>query len=321
MSLKIVKQFKKKSKKGGSSQNCVFNIEKQIMEGKCPGLKYLNELSVPITQNSDSLYMMFGHGCDLEREVLRVPEGCEYYTVTACGMSVEANPKLNKDFFNNTLDLTKSEIYTYYAEPIADSKYPLIQYSGEQKLYKRKSGESYVNNIAFPFNGLGNYSGLRKMGSIISNNIPIDSGYLEPNFITRNSEMNFSKDIYRPYTLELYYLQHYAGSIFPKTSQVCKLLHENYTENELNSFNYSLYNGHTKFEHLIDKNFRIDYASIMKVFKGRFINASCRPICRDPNLTKSEVIPVDPFVALRRRISADLPLEWNEYEQEQIIDE
>ena len=63
----------------------------------------------------------------------------------------------------------------------------------------------------------------------------------------------------------------------------------------------------------------------MKVFKGRFINASCRPICRGPILTKSEIIPVDPFVASRRRISASLPIEWNQHEQineqEQIIDE
>jgi hypothetical protein len=286
------------------------------MEGVCPGLKYLNELSVPIEQDTNSVYMMFGHGCDLKQEVWDVPHGCEYYTVTACGISASPNPKLNKDFFNNTLDLTKPEIYTYYEDQsITDPEYPLIQYSGEQNLYKRKSGESYVNNMAYPFNGLGNYSGLRKMGSIISNNIPIDSYYTEPNFITRGLQINYSKEN-RPYTLELYYLQHFTGSIFPTTSQVCKLLHENFTENELNSFNYSYFKDHTKFQDLIYNNFRIDYTSIMKVFKGRFINASCRPICKGP-LTKSEIIPVDSFTAERRRISAILPFQWNEYDEEE----
>ncbi len=51
----------------------MYNETSKEMEGVCPGLKYLNELSVPIIQDTNSVYMMFGHGCDLKEEVWDVP--------------------------------------------------------------------------------------------------------------------------------------------------------------------------------------------------------------------------------------------------------
>jgi hypothetical protein len=311
------------NKKGGSSRNCVYNPDTQKMEGECPGLKYLKEVIPNGKQDPNSVYIMLGHGCDLEDEELTVPTDCEYYTTVACGIKSAYNQKMFKDFFNNTLDLTKPDIYKYNSPEKSDSKYPMFMYTGEQNLYKRKSGDEYVNSLAYPFVRIGFYAGLHKMGSIISDNMYINETSEDPNFIGLiPPKIAKSKDIIRPYTLEFYYLQHFTGSIFPTTTQVCKLLHENFTENELNSFKYPLFGQeHDKFMNLIKNNFIIDYASIMEFFKGRFINPNCRIICRG-SFSREEIIPEreDPekrsFVALRRSKSARLPFEWYDVDDE-----
>ena len=315
MSLKkTVKQFKKKSKKGGSSNKCMYNPANKQMENECPGLKYLNEIRDTVRdQDPNSVYMAFGHGCDLEYEELFVPQDCEYYTMTACGMYGVFNKKLNTHFFNNTIDLSNPEIYDVTKNSQADDSYDLFQFTGKFSLYKRNSGESYVNNKNYSILNMGCYGGLRKMGDIIIINPFTDNKMDIPNFVILSSPSAKSKDIIRPYTLEFYYLHHFAGSVFPTTLQVLKLLHQNYTEDELNSFKYSLYGPeHEKFTDLIKNNFSIDYASIMEVFKGRHINFACRPICRGPLLTEEEIIPKSDFVALRRSKSASLPIQWNE---------
>lgn len=300
------------NKKGGSSNNCMYNPNTQKMESQCPGLKYLNEIrGTVIDQDPNSVYMAFGHGCDLEYEELTVPPGCEYYTATACGKASKHNKKLSEDFFINTIDLSNPEKYDFIDDAVADDSDELVLFTGEFSLYKRNSGDSYVNNKNSTILGMGCYGGLRKMGDIIINNLYIDSIIQFPTFVILSSPSAKSKDIIRPYTLEFYYLHHFAGSIFPTTLQVCKLLHQNYTENELNSFKYTLYGSeHVKFLDLIKNNFSIDYASIMEVFKGRHINFACRPICRGPN-TVEQIIPTSDFVALRRSKSASLPIQWN----------
>ena len=301
---------KKTSKKGGSSQKCVFNNRTRIMEGQCPGLKYLNEIrDTLVNQDSNSVYIMFGHGCDLELEELIVPNDCQYYTTVACGKSASHNEKIYKDFFNNTMDLSKPEKYDTFGDEALDEFDETVIATGEQKLYKRVAGDSYVNNKNWTFLEIGGFCGLRKMGDVITN-IIFGKGF-GPYFI--NKEMLPYIVIDRPYTLEMYYLQHYAGSIFPTTYQVCKLLHENYTEKELNTFKYSLNHGHTKFKDLIINNFSIDYESIMDVFKGIHINHACRPICRGAN-TVDEIIPRSDFVALRRTKSSTLPIKWSDEE-------
>ena len=301
---KRVSQPKKISKKGGSSKKCVFNNITQLMEGQCPGLKYLNELKTTVrNEDPNSVYIAFGHGCDLEGEALSVPEGCEYYTMVACGISSESTyKKLEEDFFNNTLDLNNPDKYNFKGTLHSDVNYDFITTTGEESLYRRTFGHTYVNNKFRPLVNMGYYSGLRKMGDIISNNM-YKNHTEKPNFVHSLDATRHDTTIDRPITLEMYYLQHFVGSVFPTTLQVCKLLHENFPKSELNSFKYRLI-GHQKFRDLINNNFSIDYASIMDVFKGIHINPRCRPICRGPTTEEEIFVSEESFVGIRRNISS-----------------
>ena len=317
MAKRRCKTHKKTSKKGGSSKNCIYDNSTGKMEGQCPGLKYFNEIrDILGHQDSNSVYMIFGHGCDLEPEVdqveLTVPEDCQYFTTVACGISASHNPKIYKDFFNNTIDLSKPEKYDIVGDEAPDELDQTVLLTGEQSLYRRVVGDSYVNNKNWTFLEMGSYCGLRKMGDVLTNVIIGDRSV--PQFLNVREMLPFQV-IDRPYTLEMYYLQHYAGSLFPTTNQVCKLLHEKYTENELNNLKYALVSGHSKFKELIIKNFSIDYESIMEVCKGIHINFACRPICRGTDNTVDEIIPRSNFVALRRQKSSKAPITWNEWNE------
>ena len=296
--MKIVKskrynKYKSKSfrnNKGGSSKNCLYNPETELMENECPGLKYFYEIKDNLKKDHNAVYMVFGHGCDLYEEVSVVPNRCKYYTSTSCGLASENNPKITQDFFNNTLDLERPEKYFAAAseeESLDGSleEYNDVKYRRIIGLYEHNEGESYVNNKNSSFLSMGEFAGLRKMGDMIINNKQNKSF---------NGFMQNGKSKKQEYTLEIYYLQHFAGSIFPTTLQVCKLLHENFSENELNNFEYPLYNPkyHDKFINLIKNNFSIDFASIMEYLPGKFINSACRPICDGPTNTR-EIIVLD----------------------------
>ena len=133
---------------------------------------------------------------------------------------------------------------------------------------------------------MSEFAGLRKMGDMIINNQKGKYFTLDQNGLKNGKSKK------QEYTLEIYYLQHFSGSIFPTTFQVCKLLHENFTENQLNNFEYPLYNEsfHHKFMNLIKDNFSIDISSIMKYLPGKFINSACRPICEEPNTHQSLIL-------------------------------
>jgi len=100
-----------RNNKGGSSKKCVYNPQSKLMENECPGLKYLNDIKDNLKKDHNNVYMMFGHGCDLYEEVVRVPTDCKYYTSTSCGLVTENNPKITKDFFDNRLDLKRLDKY------------------------------------------------------------------------------------------------------------------------------------------------------------------------------------------------------------------
>jgi hypothetical protein len=324
ISIKKRRYIKKLSKKGGSSQNCIYDSATKEMKNVCPGLRYLNEIRETVgVQDPNSVYLIFGHGCDLDGEVLPVPENCEYYTTVACGITAEGKlKKLEIDFFNNTLDLDNPDKYNFINDSsTADETYPFISKTGEETLYRRVSGDTYVNSKNSLLLSVGIYGGLRKMGDIISDNMfngevaGSNNKYfieLDPNFSTHLAIID------RPMSLEIYYLQHFAGSVFPTTYQVCKLLHEKYSEKELNSYKYPLIGSyHSKFLKLINDTFSIDYASIMDVFKGIHINCRCRPICRGPSpFTREEIIAPNSFIENRRRVSSSPSIEWNESAQQ-----
>ena len=304
------------NKRGGSnsSKKCIYDHISTEMKNECPGLKYFLEIKDKIMTNSMNIYTILGHGCDLENEVRIVPVNCEYYTSTACGLTTKNNPKLNEDFFNNTLDLNRLERYNFSRDEVRHldgllSDFHDIKYRNVMGLYKHSQGESYVNNKNVCFLRMGEYAGLRKMGDMIINN------QKDKNFIDTN-DWNIKQ---QPYTLEMYYLQHYAGSLFPTTLQVCKLLHQNFKQNILNNYNYSLITGHDKFKRLIVNNFSIDYASIMDYLPGKFINSSCRILCNGNRATRfSRIISDNKFVKLRRSQSNSdfLELFWDNNEED-----
>jgi hypothetical protein len=278
-------KFRSFRNKGGSSEKCLYNPESKLYEKKCPGLKYFKEIKDNLERDPNAVYIVFGHGCDLYEEVLQVPISCKYYTTTSCGLTTNHNPKITEDFFNEKLDLKNTDKYfiqTGYENLDGSlAEYKDVTLNRVEGLYEHNEGESYVNNKNWSFLKMGSFAGLRKMGDMKIYNQKLSS-FME------DKDKQIKK---QQYTLEIYYLQHFAGSIFPTTFQVCKLLHENFTENELNNFEYSLYRGHDKFIKLIINNFSIDFASIMENLPGKFINSACRPICEGPD--SNDVLVLD----------------------------
>jgi len=93
------------NKKGGSnsSQKCLYNETSQNLDGECPGVKHFNEIKDSIVIDPNAVYTIFGHGCDLEHELLDIPESTNY--ITACWIS-NCRTKTRDlwiDFLNNTL--------------------------------------------------------------------------------------------------------------------------------------------------------------------------------------------------------------------------
>jgi hypothetical protein len=305
------------NKKGGSnsSQKCVFDKIDKIYQGECPGVKHFNEIKDKLIKDPNAVYTIFGHGCDLNNEVIKIDKpNCKYYTTTTCGSIHNNNRLLTKPFFDNTLNFDYGlDKYFYNHGDLSLENQDDISVHGVFGLYEHKYQDTYVNSRNQCFLSMGEYAGLRKMGDMKINN-QINKEFIPPS--------DFKIKI-QPYTLEMYYLQHFSGSIFPNTYQVCKLLHQNYTEDELNTFTYSkmnLHNLHDKFMQLIKDNFSIDFASIMDYLPGNFINMTCRPICKGP-ATAEVIIPnpeEDEFIIKRRKDSlSDYPIFfWTDHEKE-----
>lgn len=291
---------------GASSQKCVYNEKHDIMENVCPGLKYFNEIKDDIEKNPDAIYIIFGHGCDLDCELLIVPENCRYITRVACGIasfSSRDDINIGNDFLNNTLDIRRLNKYEW----VINSNEHDVVYFEEYKTHV--SGQNYVNNKNSCFldkdYGHGGLSGLRRLGD------PIIS-------IPKLKNFNFRPEADR-FTLREYLLMCYKGSLFPTTQQINKLLDETSIPNSHEKLAIYDWNGRSlkEWEELITANFSIDYASIMGFLPGTFINKACRPICKGKDKTKQDFIGTTPFIQLARKnsdrkIYTELPKEIQE---------
>jgi len=285
-----LKYFKLKKDQIGanSSRNCVYNEQTNMMENECPGLIYFNQIKDQINKDPDAIYSFYGHGCDLHGELLTVPPGCKYITRIACGISAQNEGhdtmSIGKDFLNNSLDLSRLDKY----EKIFNSS-PV--YTEEFRTHI--AGEKYVNSKNSCFlefdHGFGGVSGLRKYGDPI---------------VKISDEFNLHSRAPKLYTLRQFLLICYEGSLYPTTQQINRILDETkiFTDEQLSSNIYN-YREMNVFRKLISDNFSIDYASIMSVLPGTFINKSCRPICRGRH-TKDDIIGSDSFIQLSRKNSA-----------------
>lgn len=275
------KYLKKKDLQiGGSSQKCVYNEEDDIMENECPGLKYFNEIKDRIDKNPDAIYLMFGHGCDLDGELLTVPPNCRYITRVACGISSTSDIDIDigNDLLNNTLDIRRFDKYEW----VTNNTEVNAIYFEEYKTHV--SGQKYVNNKNSCFldksHGHGGLSGLRRLGDHVS----------KPEVIN--------------VTLREYLVMCYEGSLYPTTEQINKLLNESTISNSFEKLERRDWYTNTlenlkEWGELITNNFSIDYASIMDILPGTFINKACRPICKGKK-TKDNFIGTTEFIQLAR---------------------
>ena len=264
------------------------------MENVCPGLKYFNEVKDSIEKDPNAIYMLYGHGCDLYGELLNVPQHSKYITRIACGISATNDMmdinSIGKDFLNGTLNIDKLDKY----EKVMNDT-PL--YTEEYRVHN--PGDNYINNknscLLEWHHGFGGLSGLRKFGHLV----PIPQLNL------------YSKDA-KPYQLRNYLLMCYEGSLYPTIQQINKLLDDSqiFSTEELANYIYDIQTI-IKFKKLIADTFSIDFATLMNVLPGTFINKSCRPICRG-KLTKDDIDTSDKFIQLsrvnsNRKIYKDIP--------------
>ena len=311
--IKNTQKSKNNKKKGGdSSQFCIYDYETKRYQGLCPGVIYFDEIKDSLVKDPDAVYIVIGHGCDLEEELRTVPPNCKYITSVACGVDrgKSFNDIMDK-FLQNNLE-----------QPITrDSLKKLERFNATRDVLSRKlittneefrihhAGEKFVNNKNWCFFEIRYLAGLRKLGHIVP----------------RIPELN--DNFPQKYTLRSYMLLHFEGSLFPTCAQVNNCFELNFDKSILDSYNYDitmLFNYN--LVKLIADNFSIDYATLLDNLEGTFINAACRPICKGIR-TKEDYLGENEFVNISRTMSGrktyvmdndffkTLPRVENEYNQ------
>ena len=272
------------------------------MEGECPGVAHFNKIKDSIVIDPNAVYTIFGHGCDLEDELLILPENTNYITATACGLTTGSNGPtrdLGKDFLNNTLikPITNETLNKY--EMVQRLIHDDVSINKEYIIHTHSHNNKFTNNKNWCFLWFNKPAGLRKLGHI-TQSIP-----------------ELREELPQIYTMRSYFLMHFEGSLFPTCDQVNKMLNTYFTQPELNNYNYYFNmftseldaeadddNIHSldyssRFIDMIKNNFSIDFATLIYNLKGTFINNACRPICNGPD-TKEDPRGLNKFVKLSR---------------------
>lgn len=286
-------KYSRVNKKGGanSSENCVYDFKDSKMKGRCPGYQHFNSIKESIVKDTNAVYMIMGHGCDLNNELKRVPTKCKYITSVACGIARDINPQhdINIDFVNNKIKtpITADSLSTYERINLHIDSDPITNkmYTRNEEFRIHNEGDYYVNSKNSCFTAFGFLGGLRKLGHIVPD-IPFLNSKLPQN-----------------YTLRSYILMHFEGSLFPTCEQVNKCLDINFSKSELDNYNYNSFEYEFQIDGLMKTNFSIDYATIMDYLEGTFINSACRPICKGP-FTQQDIEGLnDDFVPVSRSMS------------------
>lgn len=296
---KIYRSKRNNRKYGGfSSQNCVNDGMGNYTQ-MCPGvLPFLLQAKQLIVDDPNSVYAIFGHGCDLRNEIGIIPPNVRYITATACGIGksedIPDTPGIETDFKNNamTLPITLKTLRKYSkfeADTMTLRNKKKVYVTRNEEYNIHTEGQQFVNNKNWCFRDVGVPSGLRKLGTIIS--------LIEP----------LKTDGPQDYTVIEYFLKMYEGSLFPTYDQVKNILNSTYSAEELNNVNYADYDFDFEglkegFKNLIKDNFSIDFATLIDNLQGTFINIACRTICGD----NDDLIGKDNFVdTVRRTVSAE----------------
>jgi hypothetical protein len=297
----------KHNKKGGSesSQKCLYNETSQIMEGVCPGVIYFNEIKDSIVIDPNAVYTVIGHACDILDDIQDIPAGCQYITAVACGLSKFSDKghenDLWKDFLNNSLNRSINEQSLIKYKKFSDNKGKLPRespYVRDQQYRIQREGDKFVNSRNWCFLEFSELAGLRKLG------------YVTP------SIPELTEDLPQIYTMRSYFLMHFEGSLYPTCSQVNELLKINFSDDELNNYNYYFnYDTMFRLEHntssedplteddddflnlkyanifrnIIKEHFLIDLSTLMLNLKGTFINNSCRTLCGKFGTTQYDI--------------------------------
>ena len=286
-------------KNGGSqsSHNCIYDATTGKMTNECPGLKHFNEIKDSLVKDPDAVYMLFGHGCDLENEIKIIPKNCKFITSVACGIGrFRGIDDIMIHFLENTIvkpinidTLNKYERVIISADTDPITKKWLTR-NEEYRIHNE--GGNFVNNKNWCFIQLGFLSGLRKLGHVIPS-IP-----------------NLNDDLPQKYTLRSYVLMHFEGSLFPTCHQVSICLDNTFSKKDLDSYNYSSFSVNDEIidindtiTNMIRTDFSIDFATLVDNLEGTFINAACRLICKG-NKTAEDIEGLnDEFVAVSRNMS------------------
>lgn len=287
-------------KNGGSqsSHNCIYDATTGKMKNECPGKKYFEEIKDTLVKDPDAVYMLYGHGCDLENEIKIIPKNCKFITSVACGIARDSRiiDDIMTDFLQNTIvkPINIDTLNKYERVSVGKDADPITKkwLTRNEEYRIHNEGEYFVNNKNWCFLQLGFLSGLRKLGHIIPS-IP-----------------NLNDDTPQKYTLRSYLLMHFEGSLFPTCHQVNKCLDNTFSKKDLDSYNYSSFSVNDEFivindtiTDMIRTNFSIDFATLVYNLEGTFINAACRPICKG-NKTAEDIEGLnDEFVAVSRNMS------------------
>ncbi len=298
------KKKSSRNKKGGanSSQKCIFEESTQTMNGECPGVAHFNDIKDSIVIDPDAVYTIIGHSCDILDDIQDIPNGCQYITAVACGLSKSDDKGTEKDLWKDFLDnsLNRSinqeslEKYRRFKEYKTTREYWI-----DHQYRVQSEGDKFVNSRNWCFLHFGRLAGLRKLG------------HVTPSIPLLNTKLP------QKYTMRSYFLMHFEGSLYPTCGQVSKFLEKHFTQHELNSNNY-YFDDDTMdwaagnilseeplteedddflnlkyaniFRNIIKDYFLIDFSTLMLNLKGTFINNSCRTLCGKFGTTHYDVM-------------------------------
>lgn len=162
-------------KNGGSqsSHNCIYDATTGKMKNECPGLKHFNEIKDSLVKDPDAVYMLYGHGCDLENEIKIIPKNCKFITSVACGIVRDSRiiDDIMTDFLENTIvkPINIDTLNKYERVSLGKDADPITKrwLTRNEEYRIHNEGEYFVNNKNWCFLQLGFLSGLRKLGHVI----------------------------------------------------------------------------------------------------------------------------------------------------------
>jgi hypothetical protein len=270
------------------------NVPKSHLNGNI----FLEKLATINPFNKDtSIYVMLGHGCDLDRSEEVVPQDCMYVHEVECGLESYDQWYNLRCLFSYRNKILK--------DPIKNKS--KLEEIGIKFTFDRQY-DTYVNNRFSPYliSNYGFFSGLHQIGQPISREvINEDGGEINCIIYSIKDEKNEKdEDKFRndsPDEALCFYHELYRHSLFPtkqdvievtKYEKLIECFKEIYEREGLTRIEKIIATA-DHFEKLMIKYFRVDIKTLFKYFPGIYYSISCRSPCEDKD-------PEDTFFKERR---------------------